>query len=81
MVGNHIEDPNTGEGDNKTITGANTKATADNLILPMEALIIITVIIIEADMVMAMAETISDLRVMGEAIIKTRIITNTILHT
>ena len=29
-VGNHIENPNIGEWDNKTITGANTKATVDN---------------------------------------------------
>ena len=78
MVGNHIEDPNTGEGDNKTITGANTKATADNLIRPTEAIIIITMAIIKAEVVMAMAETISDPVVMGEAIIKAIIITNTI---
>ena len=41
MVGNHIEVPNIGEGDNKTITGANTKATADSLTPPAEAIIII----------------------------------------
>ena len=74
-VGNHIEDPNTGEGDNKTITGSNTKATADNLIPPI---IIITMAIIKAKVVMAMAETISDPAVMGETIIKAIIITNTI---
>ena len=77
-VGNHIEDPNTGEGDNKTITGANTKATADNFIPPTEAIIIITMAIIEEEVVMAVAETISDPAVMGEAIIKAIIITNTI---
>ena len=37
VIGNHIEGPNTGEGDNKTITGANTMATVDNLTPPMEA--------------------------------------------
>ena len=77
-VGNHIEDPNTGEGDNRTITGANTKVTVDNLIPPMKAIIIITMAITEAEVVMAMAETISDTAVMGEAIIEARIITNTI---
>ena len=37
VVGNHIEDPNIGEGDNKTITGANTKATMGNLTPPVDA--------------------------------------------
>ena len=78
MVENCIEDPNKGEGDNKTITGANTKATADNLIPPMEAIILITVAIIEKEVVVAMVETISDLAVVGEAIIEAKIITNTI---
>ena len=78
VVGNHIEDPNTGEGDNKTITGANTKVTADNLIPPTEAIIIITMAIIEVEVVVAMVESISDPPVMGEAIIKAIIITNTI---
>ena len=59
VVGNHIENPNTGEGDNK-ITGANTEATTENLIPPMEAIIIITMAIIEAEVVVAVAETISD---------------------
>ena len=60
-VGNHIGDPNKVEGDNKIIIEANTKATMDNLITPMEAIIIITMAIIEAEVVVAMAETISDL--------------------
>ena len=78
VVGNHTEDPHIGEGDNKTITRANTKATADNLIPPMKAIIIITMAIIEAEVVMAMAETILDPTIMGEAIIQAIIITNTI---
>ena len=78
VVGNHIEDPNIGEGDNKTITGANTKATVDNLIPLVKAIIIITMEIIKAEVVVAMVETISDPTVMGEAIIKAIIITNTI---
>ena len=77
-IGNHMEDPNTGEGDNKTITGANSKATTDNLIPPMEAIIIITMAIIKAEGVVAVAETISDPTVMGEATIEAIIITNTI---
>ena len=42
-----------------------------------EAIIIITMAIIKAEVVVAMAETISDPVVMGEAIIKAIIITNT----
>ena len=49
VVGNHIEDANIGEGDNKTITGANSKATMDNSTPPMEAIIIITMAIIKAE--------------------------------
>ena len=73
VAGNHTEDPSIGEGDNKIIIEANTKATVDNLIPPTEAIIIIMEII-EAEVVMAMAET----TVGGEAIIKAIIITNTI---
>ena len=52
---NPTEDPNRGGGDNKTITGANTKATTDNLTPPMEAItIIIITVIIKAEVVMAM---------------------------
>ena len=36
----HIEGLSKGEGDNKIITEANTKATADNLIPPEVAIII-----------------------------------------
>ena len=76
-VRNHIEDSNKGEGDNKTIIEANIKATVDNLIPPTEAIIIITMAIIKAEVVMAVVETISDPTVMGEAVIKAIIITNT----
>ena len=38
MVGNHIEVPSKGEGDNKIIIEANTKVTADNLIPPVEVM-------------------------------------------
>ena len=53
----------------------------DNSIPPVEAIIIITMAIIEAEVVMAMAETISDPVVMGEAIIKAIIPIPSILHT
>ena len=51
VVGNHTEDPNIGKGDKKTI--------APNLTHPAEAKII-TMAIIEAEVVVAMAETIQD---------------------
>ena len=82
VVENHIEDPIRGEGDNKTITGVNTKATkatADNLIPLTEAIIIITMTIIKAEVAVAVVEIILDLVVTGEAIIKAIIITN-IIH-
>ena len=47
MVGNHIEVPSKGEGDNKIIMEANIKVTADNLIPPVAAIIIIIIAIIE----------------------------------
>ena len=78
VVGNHVEDPSIGEGDNKIIIEANTKATVDNLIPPTEAIIIIIMAIIKAEVAMAGVETISDSAVMGEAIFKAIIITNTI---
>ena len=60
VVGNHIEDSNTVEGDSKTITGSNTKVTVDNLIPPVEAIIIMAMAIIKAEVVVAMMETILD---------------------
>ena len=78
VVGNHTEVPSKGEGDNKIIIEANTKVTTDNLILPMEAIIITIMVIIGAEVVVAMVETILDLAVMEEAIIKATITTNTI---
>ena len=78
VVWNHIEVPSIGEGDNKIIIEANTKVTMDNLIPPKEAIIITIMAIIEAEVVVAMVETILDLAVMEEAIIEAIIITNTI---
>ena len=78
VVGNHIEDPNIGNRDSKTITGANTKVTMDNLIPPTEAIIIITMAIIMAEVVVAVKKTILNPMVMEEAIIEAITITNTI---
>ena len=77
-VGNYIEVLSKGEGDNKTTIEANTKVTVDNLIHLMEAIIITVMATIEAEVVMAMVETISDLAVVEEVIIEAIIIINTI---
>ena len=69
---NPLEGPNKGEGDNKTIKGANTKTT-------MEAItIIIITVIIEAEVVTAMVVTITEGTAMDKAVIKAITITNTI---
>ena len=76
---NPIEDPNKGEGNNKIITGANTKATMDNLTHPTEVItIIITMVIIKAEVVIAMVVTISEVMATDEAVIKATTITSTI---
>ena len=77
-VGNHTEALSKGQGNNKIIIEANTKPTTDNLVTPVEAIIIITMTIIKTEVVVDVAETISDLAVMEEAIIKAIIISNTI---
>ena len=76
---NPVEDPNRGEGDNKTITGVNTKATADNLTPPMEAItIIIITVIIKAKVVVVVVVIITEGMVADEAIIEAITITYTI---
>ena len=76
---NPLEDPNKEEGDNKTIKGANTKTTVDNLTPPVEAItIIIITVIIKAEVVMAMVVTITDGTAVDEAVIKAITITNII---
>ena len=77
-VGNHIEVHSKGEGDNKIIIEANTKVTMDHLITPTEAIIITIMAIIEVEVAVAMVETITDLVVAVEAIIKAIIIINKI---
>ena len=78
VVENHIEVLNKGEGDNKIIIEANTKATVDNLIPPVVAMIIIIMAIIKAEVAMAMVVTIIDHAVTEEAITEAITIINTI---
>ena len=78
MVESHTEGLSKGEGDNKIITEANTKATMDNLIPPMVAIIIIIMAIIKAEVAVAMVITIIDHVVMEEAITEAITIINTI---
>ena len=80
VVENHIEVFSRVEGDNKTIIETNTRVTMDNLIPPVEAIIITIMAIIEAEVAMAMVETITDLMVMEEAIIKAITKTINITH-
>ena len=83
VVESHREDLSKGEGDNKIIIEANTKATMDNLIPPMVAIIIIIMAIIEAEVAVAVAvvETIINHVVTEEAITETITIINTINNT
>ena len=75
---NPVEGPNRGEGNNKTITGVNTKATADNLTPLMEAITTIIIIVItKEDVDMAMVVIITEVTAAVEAIKKAIIITNT----
>ena len=78
VVESHIEGLSKGEGDNKIIIEANTKATADNLILSVVAITIITMVIIEAEVAVAMVVTIIDHVVTGEAITEAITIINII---
>ena len=65
-VKSHIEGLN--KGDNKIIIEANTKATTDNSIPPVVAIIIITKAIIKAEVAVAAVVTIIDHMVTEEAI-------------
>ena len=67
VVESHIEGLSKGGGDNKIIIEANTKATADNLIPPEVAIIIIIMAIIKVEVAVAMVVTIIDHMVMEEA--------------
>ena len=77
------EDLNRGDRDNKTIIGANTQATTDNLTPPMEAITIIMIaIIIKAEEDVAMVEIITEAMAAEEAVTEAITITNTtnIIH-
>ena len=78
MVEGHIEGLNKGEGDNKIIIEANSRATADSLILLVVAIIIITMAIIKAEVAVAMVVTFIDHVVTEEAITEAITIINTI---
>ena len=77
-VESHIEGLSKGEGDNKIIIEANFKATLNNLIPPMAAIIIIIMAIIEAEVDVAVVVTIIDHVVMEEAITEAITIINII---
>ena len=76
-VENHIEVLSRGKGDNKIITEANIKATKDNLVPPIAAIIIIIMAIIKVGVAMAMVEIIIDHSVTEEAITEATTIINT----
>ena len=78
VVENHIEVLSRGEGDNKIIIEAYSKATTDNLIPPVAAIIIIIMAIIKVEVALAMVEIIIDHVVMEEAITEAITIINTI---
>ena len=78
VVESHTEGLSKGERDNKTITEANTKATADNLIPPVVAIIIIIMAIIEGGVAVAMVVTIIDHVITEEAITEAITTINTI---
>ena len=75
-VEGHIEGLSKGEGDNKIIIEANSKATVDSLILLMVAIITITMAIIKVEV--AVVVTFLDHVVAEEAIIEAITIINTI---
>ena len=77
ITGDHTEGPSKGEGDNKITIEANFKATMGNLTLLM-VVIIITTIIIEAEVAVAMVATFTGHMVTEEAIIEVIIIIHSI---
>ena len=78
IVGDHTEGLSKGEGDNKINIEVNFKATVGNLILLVVAIIIITMVIIKAEVAVAMVVTFTGHVVMEEAIIEAIIIIHTI---
>ena len=78
VVESHIEGLSRGEGDNKVIIEANTRATADNLTPPMVAITIIIIAIIEVEVAVAMVVTFIDHVVVEEAMTEAITIINII---
>ena len=78
ITGDHTEGLSKGEGDNKITIEANFKATVGNLILLMVAIIIITMVIIEAEVAVATVVTFTGHMVVEEAIIEAIITIHTI---
>ena len=78
VVESHIKGFSKGEGDNRVIIEANTKAAMDNLTPFMMAITIITMAIIEVEVTVAMVVTFIDHVVMEEAITEAVTIINTI---
>ena len=76
--GDHTEGLSKGEGDNKITKEANFKATVGNLILLMVAIIIVTMVIIEAEVAVAEVVTFTGHVVVEEAMIEAIIIIHTI---
>ena len=68
ITGDHTEGLSKGEGDNKITIEANFKATTGNLILPVVAIIIITMIIIMVEMAVDVVATFISHVVVEEAI-------------
>ena len=78
MVEGHREGLSKGEGDNKIITEANSKATVESLILLMLAIIIIMMAIIKVEVAVAVVVTFIDHVVAGEVTTEAITIINTI---
>ena len=78
ITGDHTEGLSTGEGDNKITIKANFKATAGNLILFVVAIIIITMIIVMAEVAVDTVATFIGHMVAEEAITEAITTINTI---
>ena len=77
-VENHTDVLSKGEGDSKIIIEANIKASVDNLIPPVAAIIIIIMAIIKVEVAVAIEETIIDHTVAEEEITEATTTINTI---
>ena len=78
ITGDHTRGLSKGEGDNKITIEVNFKATTGNLILPVVAITIITVVIIMVEVAMDVVATFIGHMVTEEAITEAITIINTI---